>query len=104
MIRLDESLDALAESDPQRAKIVELNFFAGLTNEEIAKVVGTSDSTVKREWRIAKSVAARPAKKRLNTVLCYCYLGNLPRAISVTNFLPEKTTPKFFWYYRHYQK
>ncbi len=55
LISLDEALDTLAEFDPKQAKIVELKFFGGLTNEEIAEVTGVSDSTVKREWRIAKA-------------------------------------------------
>lgn len=55
LILLDEALNKLAEFDPKQAKIVELKFFAGLTNEEIAEVVGVSDSTIKREWRIAKA-------------------------------------------------
>ncbi len=55
LIRVDEALNTLAEFDPKQAKIVELKFFAGLTNEEIAEVTGVSDSTVKREWRIAKA-------------------------------------------------
>ena len=55
LVKLDEALQTLEKIDAQQAKIVELKFFAGLTNEEIAEVVGTSDSTVKREWRIAKA-------------------------------------------------
>ena len=55
LILLDEALNKLAEFDPKQAKIVELKFFAGLTNEEIAEVLGVSDSTIKREWRIAKA-------------------------------------------------
>ena len=55
LISLDEALTTLAEFDPKQAKIVELKFFGGLTNEEIAEVTGVSDSTVKREWRIAKA-------------------------------------------------
>ena len=55
LILLDEALNKLAEFDPKQAKIVELKFFGGLTNEEIAEVTGVSDSTVKREWRIAKA-------------------------------------------------
>jgi RNA polymerase sigma factor (TIGR02999 family) len=52
---LDDALKQLAEFDSQQAKIVELKFFAGLTNEETAKVLAISDSTVKREWRMAKA-------------------------------------------------
>jgi RNA polymerase sigma factor (TIGR02999 family) len=52
---LDEALRRLAEFSPAQARLVELRFFAGLTNEEVAEVLGVSDSTVKREWRSAKA-------------------------------------------------
>lgn len=55
LIEVDEALNELAKFDPKQAKIVELKFFAGLTNEEIAEVLQVSDSTVKREWRVAKA-------------------------------------------------
>lgn len=55
LIQLDEALTKLAEFDPTQAKIVELRFFTGLTVEETAEVLGISDSTVKREWRMAKA-------------------------------------------------
>lgn len=55
LVQLDEVLKRLAELDPAQARIVELRFFAGLTNEEVAEVLGISDSTVKREWRSAKA-------------------------------------------------
>ncbi len=55
VLLLDEALNRLAELDVQQAKIVELKFFAGLTNEDTANVLGISESTVKREWRIAKA-------------------------------------------------
>jgi RNA polymerase sigma-70 factor, ECF subfamily len=55
LVSLDETLKELAELDERQAKTVELKFFGGLTNEEIAEVLGISDSTVKREWRSAKA-------------------------------------------------
>jgi RNA polymerase sigma factor (TIGR02999 family) len=55
LILLDEALWRLAEFDPTQARIVEMRFFAGLTNEEVAEVLSVSDSTVKREWRSAKA-------------------------------------------------
>lgn len=55
LILLDETLNRLAELDPMQARIVELRFFAGLSNEEVAAVLNVSDSTVKREWRSAKA-------------------------------------------------
>ena len=55
LILLDEALTRLAELDPSQARIVELRFFGGLTVEEVAEVLGVSDSEVKREWRSAKA-------------------------------------------------
>jgi RNA polymerase sigma factor (TIGR02999 family) len=55
LIFLDNALKELAEFDETQARIVELKFFGGLTNEEAAEVLGVSDSTVKREWRMARA-------------------------------------------------
>ncbi len=55
LILLDEALNRLAELDALQARIVEMRFFAGLTVEEVAEVLGVSDSEVKREWRSAKA-------------------------------------------------
>jgi RNA polymerase sigma factor (TIGR02999 family) len=55
LILLDEALTRLAGLDPLQARIVEMRFFAGLTVEEVAAVLGVSDSEVKREWRSAKA-------------------------------------------------
>ena len=55
VILLNEALERLAGFDPTQARIVELRFFAGLTIEEVAEVLGVSASLVKREWRMAKS-------------------------------------------------
>lgn len=52
---LDDALNRLAMFDERQSQIVELRFFGGLTNEEVADLVGVSDSTVKREWRMAKA-------------------------------------------------
>jgi RNA polymerase sigma factor (TIGR02999 family) len=55
LIALDDALKSLAGLDPQHARIVELRFFTGLTFDEIAAVLGVSESTVKREWRLARA-------------------------------------------------
>lgn len=55
LIFLDNALNELAKFDETQAKIVEMKFFGGLTNEEVAEVLGISDSTVKREWRMARA-------------------------------------------------
>ncbi len=54
VIDVDAALNALQSLFPGRARIVELKFFAGMTNEEIAVVEKISLSTVKRQWRAAR--------------------------------------------------
>ena len=54
-LRLDESLERLAQFDPRQSKIVEMRFFAGLTVEETAEVLQVSPKTVKRDWSVAKA-------------------------------------------------
>jgi RNA polymerase sigma factor (TIGR02999 family) len=51
---LDDALDALAKQDERKARMVELRFFGGLTNEEAAEALGVSSDTVMRDWKIAK--------------------------------------------------
>ena len=55
VLALDEALERLAQFDPQQERIVELRYFAGLTIDETAEVVGISAATVVREWTIAKA-------------------------------------------------
>ena len=54
LIKLDDTLKSLEQLDPQRARVVELRFFGGLTVEETAEVLGMSPRTVKRHWRVAR--------------------------------------------------
>jgi RNA polymerase sigma-70 factor (ECF subfamily) len=54
LIRLDEALNALAAVDPRQAKVVELRFFGGLTEEETAEALQVSSDTVLRDWKRAK--------------------------------------------------
>lgn len=55
MLALDEAMKHLAEEDSIKAKLVELRFFAGLTVEEAADVLGISAITAKRYWRYARA-------------------------------------------------
>ncbi len=55
LLVLDEALKALAALDPKQAEVVELRFFAGLTVEETAEVMGISPATVKRWWTLSKA-------------------------------------------------
>ena len=54
LLLLDDALQALARLDPRQARIVELRYFAGLQNDEIAELLGVSITTVKREWETAR--------------------------------------------------
>jgi RNA polymerase sigma factor (TIGR02999 family) len=55
LLALDEALTLLAKRDEHLARIVELRFFSGLSVEETAEVLGVSDSTVKRDWQMARA-------------------------------------------------
>jgi RNA polymerase sigma factor (TIGR02999 family) len=59
MIALDEALTAFSESAPREAKVVELRYFGGLTEEEIAEVLDISPRTVRRDWEFARVWLAR---------------------------------------------
>ena len=55
LLALDEALNRLAEREAHLAKIVELRFFSGLDVVETAEVLGVSESTVKRDWAMART-------------------------------------------------
>lgn len=55
LLALDEALDRLAEHDSNKAQVVKLRFFAGLTNEQVAQAMGISEPTVKRHWAYARA-------------------------------------------------
>jgi RNA polymerase sigma-70 factor (ECF subfamily) len=55
LVALDLALEALAQFDSRKSRVVELRFFGGFTVEETADVLGVSPETVHRDWRLAKS-------------------------------------------------
>ena len=55
LVALDEALTALAKLDERQSKVVELRFFGGLTEAEIAEVLQVSPRTVSRDWSLARS-------------------------------------------------
>ena len=55
LLALNEALDRLAEHDAEKAQVVKLRFFAGLTNQQAAQVLGVSEPTVKRHWAYARA-------------------------------------------------
>ena len=60
LLDLDTLLSALAAADPRAARVVELRFFGGLREEDVAEVLQVSVITVKRDWKAARAwLAAR---------------------------------------------
>jgi RNA polymerase sigma factor (TIGR02999 family) len=54
VVALDDALNELAKLDTQQGRIVELKIFVGLSNDDMADVLGISKSTVKRDWETAR--------------------------------------------------
>ncbi len=55
LLALDDALQSLESLDPQKARIVDLRYFGGLTIEETAEVLKISSATVKRDWSMARA-------------------------------------------------
>jgi len=55
VVALDDALNQLSELYPENAKVVELRFFGGYTNEETAEIVGESVAKVRRDWEFARA-------------------------------------------------
>lgn len=54
LLLIDEALALMERENPERARIVTLKFFSGLTNAEVAETLGISESTVDRHWVCAR--------------------------------------------------
>jgi RNA polymerase sigma-70 factor (ECF subfamily) len=63
LVAIDDALSALTAQDERKARVVELRFFGGLTNEEIAAELGISTDTVTRDWQMAKLWLRRELRK-----------------------------------------
>lgn len=68
LVALDEALTDLARIDPRKARVVELRYFAGLSVEETAEVLGVHENTVVRDWKLAKAWLARELRRETNAV------------------------------------
>jgi RNA polymerase sigma factor (TIGR02999 family) len=55
ILLVDEALAELKTADPDKARIVMLKFFAGLTNEEVARALDLNERTVRRQWTFARA-------------------------------------------------
>ncbi len=58
LVRVDDALADLAKVNPRLAQVVEMRYFGGLTETEIAEALGVSDRTVKRDWEKARLLLA----------------------------------------------
>ena len=55
ILLINEALEKLQAQDPEKARIVMLKFFGGLTNGEVAQSLGVNERTVERQWAFAKT-------------------------------------------------
>jgi RNA polymerase sigma factor (sigma-70 family) len=62
VLKLDEALEELAKVDGRAAQIVEMRFYGGMTEPEIAETLGLSDRTVRRSWEKARLLLASALK------------------------------------------
>lgn len=67
LTKLDDALLSLSMKDEQQSRVVEMRFFAGLSIEETAEVLGVSPSTVKRDWAAAKAWLYREMSTRISS-------------------------------------
>lgn len=63
LLALDEALQRLSAIDPRKTKVVELRFFAGLDNSEIAEILEVSANTVMRDWNMARAWLRREIER-----------------------------------------
>jgi len=61
---VDDALTRLAEVDPECAQLVALRFFAGVPNQEAARLLGLSERTAKRNWAYARAWLAKEIKRQ----------------------------------------
>jgi RNA polymerase sigma-70 factor, ECF subfamily len=64
ILALDEALSELAKIYERKAQVVEMRFFGGLKEKEIAMALGVSPETVRRDWRLARSWLLRKLNKK----------------------------------------
>jgi RNA polymerase sigma factor (TIGR02999 family) len=55
VLLIDDALEKLQSQDPEKARVVVLKFFGGLTNQQVAESMGVTERTVERHWAYAKA-------------------------------------------------
>lgn len=66
LLLVDEALERLAARDPQKAEVVKLRYFAGLSHAEVAQVLSLSEKTVQRYWQFAKAWLCADIERQRN--------------------------------------
>ena len=64
LVALNDALDILTALDPRRSNVVELRFFGGMSNAEIAEMLKVSEGTVRRDWSLAQAWLYRELNKK----------------------------------------
>jgi RNA polymerase sigma factor (TIGR02999 family) len=62
ILQVHEALEELAQHDPRMVQVIEMRYFAGMTEAEIAAALGVNDRTVRRDWQKAKLLLADALK------------------------------------------
>lgn len=65
ILLLDEALEKLKAEDPQKARIVVMKFFGGMTNQEIAEHIGVTERTIERQWAFARTWIFQTIKSQI---------------------------------------
>lgn len=60
---VDEAMEKLEQADPTTAELVKLRFFAGISNDKAAEILGMSDRTARRNWAYARAFLTRELKR-----------------------------------------
>jgi RNA polymerase sigma factor (TIGR02999 family) len=58
VIQINDAIEALKDQDPRLVQVVEMRYFAGMTEQEVAEVLGITDRTVRRDWEKARLLLA----------------------------------------------
>jgi len=66
LLALDEALERLAALSPRQGRVVELRYFGGMTEQEIAEVLHVSSRTVRNDWQLARAWLHRELGRRTN--------------------------------------
>ena len=65
VLLVDESLERFQREDPEKARIVVMKFFGGLTNQQVAETLSVTERTVERQWAYAKAWLFRDIRKEV---------------------------------------